>query len=79
MSFDKAEYEVVTFDPSVGFPVGKNLFYWCSICGEKVPSLSLNSAGCKCGNVFIDTDAARVAIKETEKVKLVRRKRKSWL
>jgi ribosomal protein S27E len=66
----------IPFNPSQGYPVGKDLFYECSDCGERVPSLPQESIQCSCGNIFIDADAGRMAVKDESKIRLLRRRGK---
>jgi hypothetical protein len=63
--------KVVKFNPKEGYPVGRKLFYMCKTCGVTIPSQPSHSAGCKCRNVFIDIDYARVAVKRDEDVELL--------
>jgi hypothetical protein len=59
------------FDPKKGYPVGPNLFYRCKFCGEVVPSQPADSMGCKCRNIFIDIDYARISIKRDCDIELL--------
>lgn len=59
------------FNPEDGFPVGEDLRYRCSICGTVLPSLPETSKGCRCGNIFIDRDYARISVKRENKIELL--------
>lgn len=60
-------------------PKGRDIYYRCKLCGDIIPSQPKDNVGCKCGNVFIDVDAFRLAVKDYlqfQAVKLVQRTRK---
>jgi len=59
------------FNPGQGYPVGSKLYYRCKTCGETIPSQSPDSHGCKCGNIFIDVDYARVSVKRDGDIELL--------
>ena len=63
----------VPFDPKLGYPVGKNLYYECTECEDRIPSMPPDSIGCSCGNLFIDVDAGRVSVRRDAHIKLWRR------
>lgn len=63
----------VPFNPKLGYPVGKDLYYECTKCTEKIPSTPADSIGCRCGNVFIDVDAGRVSVRDDAHVRLWRK------
>ena len=67
------EVKLFLFDPSKGYPVGSQLFYHCKTCDTIVPSQPPDSMGCKCRNVFIDVDYARVSIKRDRDVELLKK------
>jgi hypothetical protein len=60
----------LTFDPSLGFPTGKYLFYECGICGDVIPSRPEHSVTCSCNNLAIDADAGRLSCKDQSKLRL---------
>ncbi len=38
-----------------GYPAGPDQWYWCTRCGDALPSLPLDEVrGCECGNLFFD-------------------------
>ena len=61
----------VNFDPKKGYPVGPNLSYRCKSCGEIIESQPAQSMGCKCQNIFIDMDYARVSVKRDKDIELL--------
>lgn len=63
--------KVINFDPRLGFPVGEDFYYRCKSCGEIIPSQPADSLGCKCNNIFIDVDYARVSVKRERDVELL--------
>lgn len=54
-------------------PKDKDLFYRCRKCGGVIPSMPKDNIGCECGNVFIDVDFWRLAIKDYNMFEVVRR------
>ena len=63
--------KLVKLDPTKGYPVGPGLFYRCILCGETVPSQPPDSMGCKCRNIFIDVDYARISVKCDSEIELL--------
>ena len=63
--------KVVYFNVQDGYPVGENLFYHCKTCGKIIPSQPPHGMGCECGNIFIDVDYARVAVKRHRDIELL--------
>ena len=59
------------FDPKKGYPVGATLFYRCKSCGEVIPSQPSDGMGCKCRNIFIDVDYARISVKRNDDIELL--------
>jgi hypothetical protein len=59
-----------SFNPADGYPVGKDLYYECLVCGNVVPSLSKKNVRCRCRNILVDSNYTRVEIREQAKVKL---------
>ncbi len=53
-----------------GYPADKNIFYECQICKDIVESRPIQYLQCTCGNVRIDPDFGRMAIKDESKVKV---------
>lgn len=72
---DDFALEPIQFDLSKGWPVGKNLIYKCLRCGNLVASfpseqnLMLNWE-CGCSNIVVDV--GRVAVKDKDKVQLLK-------
>jgi len=52
-------------------PKGKNMFYLCQECGDAIPSMPKQNVGCKCGNIYIDIDYFRLAVKNFDKFLVV--------
>lgn len=61
----------VKFNPKLGYPVGPKLSYRCKSCGDVIPSQPEDGVGCRCGNIFVDVDYARVSIKRDEDIELI--------
>jgi len=59
-----------SFDPNIGYPVGKNLYYECLRCGDVLPSEPEDGTRCTCRNILIDVDAGRISIEDHALVKL---------
>lgn len=53
-------------------PKGRDIYYRCKQCGDLIPSQPKDNIGCKCGNVFIDVDAFRLAVKDYSQFQAVR-------
>ncbi len=68
----KNNFEIIAFDWTRGYPSSKNLFYECTNCQTIVPSLPNDSTTCKCSNVSIDVDYGRVAIRDHNKIHLLK-------
>jgi len=62
----------VKFDPSKGYPSGKDLFYECLRCGVAIPSRPTESIHCKCRNIMIDVECGRLGIDDHSKARLFR-------
>jgi hypothetical protein len=56
-------------DAAKDFPVAKNLYYECGLCGNVVPSMPGKQVSCKCGNVDVDA-SGHPTVHNHEKVKL---------
>lgn len=54
-------------------PRGADVFYRCRECGGLVPSIPKDNVGCACGNIFVDIDYFRLAVRDLEKFQAVRR------
>ena len=63
--------KTIRFDPKQGFPVAPNLFYRCKLCDETIPSQPPDSMGCKCRNITIDIDYARISVKQEGEIELL--------
>ena len=57
-------------------PKGPDVHYKCKLCGDLVPSQPKDNIGCTCGNVFVDIDYLRLAVKHYSQVQVVRLPRK---
>jgi hypothetical protein len=66
----KAQRIYIEADFLKGFPTRYDWFYECSICGDVLPSLPVDNGGCSCGNIFIDIDSGRLAVREPDKIRL---------
>ena len=62
--------QYLTFNPAVGYPAAKDLFYECLSCGDVIPSLPDDSTQCKCKNIMIDIDYGRIKIQNPALIKL---------
>lgn len=58
------------YNPSSGYPAGRELFYECLRCGENIPSLPSDSTHCRCRNIMIDVDYGRIKIQDHTHAKL---------
>ena len=52
-------------------PHGKEIFYRCMSCGGVIPSEPRDNVGCSCGNIFIDIDYFRLAVRDQTKFQVV--------
>jgi len=66
----KLEKLEVTFDPSLGWPNGSDLYYECLICGDIVRSSEEDE--CRCGNIYVDAAAGRAGAKRGQEVRLLK-------
>jgi len=57
-------------DPAKGFPVGKNLYYECLLCGGVIPSMPDDDTRCKCRNIRIDVGFSRIVIDDPKNARL---------
>jgi hypothetical protein len=57
-------------------PKGRDVYYRCRKCGTLIPSVPKDNVGCDCGNIFIDVDYFRLAVRELGQFEAVRRPRK---
>jgi hypothetical protein len=55
-------------------PRGKDIFYRCTKCGGVIPSDPRENAGCSCGNIFIDIDYFRLAVRDYTKFQAIRKR-----
>ena len=72
---DNSAYEVVKKDmvDSSEAPRGKDILYRCTLCGGVIPSVPRENVGCSCGNLFIDVDYFRLAVRDYAKLEAIRR------
>jgi hypothetical protein len=54
-------------------PRGTGIFYRCTQCGDVIPSNPRSNVGCSCGNVFIDVDYFRLAVRDYAKFQAIRK------
>jgi len=52
------------------YPVGENLYYECTICGNAIPSVPKKDVRCPCGNVVVSARQHNVKIRDPRKVRL---------
>ena len=69
------EYELIgsNYGNSGEVPKDRDLFYRCTDCGGVIPSVPKDSAGCSCGNVFIDRDYWRLVVADMKKFEVLRK------
>ena len=53
-------------------PKGKEYYYRCMECGGVIPSIPKDNIGCECGNIFIDIDYFRLAVKDYSKMEVLK-------
>lgn len=58
---------------------GNDIYYKCLKCQDIIPSIPKDNIGCKCGNVFIDIDYFRLAIKDFDYFQVLRRQQRDKL
>ena len=54
-------------------PRDRDIYFRCENCGDIIPSQPDDNLGCKCGNIFIDVDYVRLAVKDFGKFTVVRK------
>ncbi len=59
----------VSYDPSKGYPGGRNLYYECLICGDSISSLPKGNVECRCGNIVIDVDSDQLHMRNSNMVR----------
>ena len=71
----QAKYELIKhgISDTSEAPRGKGVLYRCTECGGLVPSAPKQNVGCLCGNIFIDTDYFRLAVRNYSKFEAVKR------
>ena len=47
-------------------PAGGDIYYLCSLCGDRIESIPIHGAACECRNIIVDVDAGRISIKNYE-------------
>jgi hypothetical protein len=70
-AWNEITMRIVRFDPRNGYPVGPQLCYRCKSCKDIVPSEPSGGMGCKCHNIFIDVDYARISVKRDSDIELL--------
>jgi hypothetical protein len=63
--------KVIHFNPKQGWPVSENLWYRCQLCNDVIPSKPSDCKSCRCGNISIDIDYARISVKQENNVELL--------
>lgn len=56
-------------------PKDNDLFYRCRNCGGIIPSIPKDNIGCECGNIFIDIEYWRLAIRDYSLFEVVKRRK----
>lgn len=54
-------------------PRGKEIYYRCTACEGVVPSDPRKNIGCACGNIFIDVDYFRLAVRDYVQFQVIRK------
>lgn len=54
-------------------PRDKDIYYRCAECGGIIHSDPKDNVGCPCGNIFIDYDYFRLAVRDLSKFEAVRK------
>src|SRR5687768_187887 len=62
----------VSFDSREGYPTGRDIYYECLQCRCLLPSTPEDSGRCICNNLAIDVDYFRFAVKDENKLRIVR-------
>ncbi len=55
-------------------PIGSGIFYFCEECKTAVNSRPDDNVSCACGNIYIDVDYHRLAVKDFAKFKVIEKK-----
>jgi hypothetical protein len=58
------------FAPARGYPSGEMLYYECGRCGDLVGSFGQDFDECSCGNIAVDAEAGRMAVRESTMVRM---------
>ncbi len=74
MSMNGSGVEIVGtgYTSTADIPKDTDLYYRCEDCGDVIPSVPEQNAGCKCGNVFIDKDYWRLVVADLGKVSVLK-------
>ncbi len=59
-------------DLARGYPAAPDIYYECTKCATVVSSMPKNADACKCRNIIVDTDAGRVALKDSTHFRVFR-------
>lgn len=65
-------WEVVPVDLRVGIPTGPDIAFACLRCGDTIPTMPAESAGCRCGNAYVDL-MGRILFEDQAQVRVLRR------
>jgi hypothetical protein len=52
---------------------GKDIIYRCKQCRDVISSVPIESVGCRCGNIFIDVDYHKLAVRECADFQILRK------
>lgn len=69
--FEKVAIEI---SDAADVPLGRDIYYQCLQCGDFVASQPPGSTGCRCGNIFIDTDYHRLDVEAWDQFSVVQEK-----
>ncbi len=68
--FERVKYP----DPGIrGVPRGRDLVYWCLLCGDRIPSSPDEVTECTCGNIYLDPYDFRASFQDPDKFVILRR------
>lgn len=62
------------FDKTTPIPRGHDLYYQCLTCSDTMRSVPKDNSSCSCGNVHVDVDAFRVAIRNYAEFRILRKR-----
>jgi hypothetical protein len=62
---------ILDFDPARGIPAGARIVYSCDDCGDRIASMAVHEAECACGNIAVDSDAARMKVGRLDRMQAI--------